>query len=77
MCSACITISPAASKTAAEQSRRSLMFAEWAERIRTAPISSQAEARAPATIWISTGSGDAHGDRAQSHRFSSIEPSGW
>ena len=41
MCSACMTNSPPGSNRAVEQSRRSLMFGEWAERIRTAPISSQ------------------------------------
>ena len=40
MCSAWATIRPAASKIAVEQSRRSLMFAENAERISAAPISS-------------------------------------
>src|SRR5215475_8476464 len=40
MCSACATIRPRSSKSAVEQSRRSLMFAENEERIRTAPISS-------------------------------------
>ena len=40
MCSACAIIRPASSKIAVEQSRRSLMFAENAERMRTAPISS-------------------------------------
>ena len=45
MCSACMTSSPAASKSAVEQSWRSLMLGEWAERISTAPISSQAARR--------------------------------
>ena len=40
MCSACATIRPRSSKSAVEQSRRSLMFAENAERTSTAPISS-------------------------------------
>ena len=40
MCSACAIIRPRSSKSAVEQSRRSLMFAENAERTRTAPISS-------------------------------------
>ena len=70
MCSACMTISPLGSKIAAEQSRRSLMLAEWAERIRAAPISSQV-------------AGECAGrhldpDRvrpAQGHRRSSIAPS--
>ena len=47
MCSACITNSPRASNRAVEQSRRSLMFGEWAERIRTAPISSQIDLSRP------------------------------
>src|SRR3990172_8504905 len=40
MCSAWAIMRPASSKSAVEQSRRSLMFAENAERTRTAPISS-------------------------------------
>src|SRR5262249_53132337 len=56
MCSACITISPAASNSAVEASRRSLMLAECAERISTAPISSQPARSAPATTCSSTGS---------------------
>ena len=40
MCSACATMRPAASKSAVEQSRRSLMFDENAERTSAAPISS-------------------------------------
>ena len=56
MCSACITSSPAASKSAVEQSRRSLMFAECAERISTAPISSQAARSAPTRTWRVIGS---------------------
>ena len=40
MCSACATIRPRASKSAAEQSRRSLMFDEYALRTSTVPISS-------------------------------------
>ena len=44
------------SNSAVEQSRRSLMFGEWAERIRTAPISSQAARRAPARTWSETAS---------------------
>ena len=47
MCSACMTISPAGSNSAVEESRRSLMFAECAARISTAPISSHAARRAP------------------------------
>ena len=50
MCSACATIRPCSSKSAVEQSRRSLMLAEKAERISTAPISSAiARSRAPIT----------------------------
>ena len=56
MCSACITISPRASNSAVEASRRSLMFAECAERISTAPISSQIARSAPVSTWSSTGS---------------------
>jgi hypothetical protein len=40
MCSACAIIRPRSSNSAVEQSRRSLMFAEKEDRIRTAPISS-------------------------------------
>ena len=47
MCSACMTICPSASNSAVEASRRSLMFDECAERISTAPISSQAARSAP------------------------------
>ena len=43
MCSAWATIRPRWSKSAVEQSRRSLMFAENAERTSTAPISSAIE----------------------------------
>ena len=46
MCSACATIRPRASKSAVEQSRRSLMFAENADRTSTAPISSATARRA-------------------------------
>ena len=49
MCSACITISPAASNSAVEASRRSLMLAEWAARTSAAPISSQTARSAPAS----------------------------
>jgi hypothetical protein len=53
MCSACAIIRPRASNSAVEQSRRSLMFAENAERTRTAPISSAiARSRLP-RIWSS------------------------
>ena len=62
MCSACITSSPPASNSAVEQSRRSVMLGEWAERISTAPISSQAARRAPTRTWSETGS------RPLSHR---------
>jgi hypothetical protein len=55
MCSAWVTILPLPSKSAVEQSRRSLMLAENAERMSTAPISS-AIARSPAPMtWSSTG----------------------
>ena len=56
MCSACITICPSASNSAVEASRRSLMLAEWAERISTAPISSQAACSAPLITCSSIGS---------------------
>src|SRR4051794_31565194 len=59
MCSACITIAPAASNSAVEASRRSLMFAEWAERTSTAPISSQAARRPPSITWRVIGSSSA------------------
>src|SRR3954451_1695605 len=59
MCSACMTISPAGSKRAVEQSRRSLMFAECALRTSAAPISSHAALSAPVTTCSSTGSGAA------------------
>ena len=42
MCSACASSSPAAVKSAAEQSARSLMFGLYAARRSTAPISSAA-----------------------------------
>ena len=45
MCSACAIMRPRSSKSAVEQSRRSLMFAEKAERMSTAPISSATERR--------------------------------
>ena len=47
MCSACITISPRASNSAVEASRRSLMLAEWAARTSAAPISSHTARSAP------------------------------
>ena len=54
MCSACVTMRPRSSKSAVEQSRRSLMFAENAERTSAAPISSAiARSEAPIT-WSST-----------------------
>ena len=56
MCSACITSSPPASKSAVEQSWRSLMLAEWAERISVAPISSQAARRPPISTCSVIGS---------------------
>src|SRR5919197_356522 len=56
MCSAWATIFPSASKSAAEQSRRSLMFEEYAPRMRTAPISSATPARALARTERVTGS---------------------
>jgi len=49
MCSACVIIRPCSSNNAVEQSRRSLMFAENAERMSAAPISS-AIARSDAPI---------------------------
>ena len=55
MCSACMTISPLASNRAVEASRRSLMFAECAERTSTAPISSHAARSAPTITWSVTG----------------------
>ena len=56
MCSACMTISPFASNSAVDASRRSLMLAEWAERMSTAPISSHTARSAPVRTWSSTGS---------------------
>jgi hypothetical protein len=44
-------IRPLASNSAVEQSRRSLMFAEKEERIRTAPISSAMERRDAPITW--------------------------
>ena len=55
MCSACVTMPPASSKSAVEQSRRSLMFAENAERTSTAPISSAIARRPLPMTWSSTG----------------------
>ena len=53
MCSACVTMRPRSSKSAVEQSRRSLMFAENAERMSAAPISS-AIARSDAPMTCSS-----------------------
>ena len=53
MCSACAISRPRSSKSAVEQSRRSLMLAEKAERIRTAPISSATARRALPMTWSS------------------------
>ena len=53
MCSAWAIIRPRASKSAVEQSRRSLMFAEKAERTRTAPISSAIERSEAPITWSS------------------------
>src|ERR1044071_7220434 len=46
MCSACATTLPRGSKTAVEQSWRSLMFVEYDDRMSTWPISSAAESSA-------------------------------
>ena len=56
MCSACATIRPRASKSAAEQSRRSLMFEENALRTSTVPISSAIPERAALVTERVTGS---------------------
>ena len=56
MCSACMTNSPSGVKSAAEQSRRSLMFGEWAERMSTAPISSQIDRSRPTRTPSAIGS---------------------
>src|ERR671922_1907380 len=53
MCSACTIMRPRSSKSAVEQSRRSLMFAENEERTRTAPISSAIERSAKPRSWSS------------------------
>ena len=53
MCSACAIIRPRWSKSAVEQSRRSLMFAEKEERTSTAPISSAIERSALPRTWSS------------------------
>ena len=54
MCSAWETICPLGSNSAVEQSRRSLMFAEKAERMSTAPISSAIERSAAPISWSSS-----------------------
>src|SRR3954449_4045588 len=56
MCSACMTIWPAASNRPVEASRRSFTLAEWAERTSTTPISSHAARSAPTITWSVTGS---------------------
>ena len=56
MCSACMSIDPSGMKSAVEQSRRSLMLAECAAWMSTAPISSHAARSAPLTTWRVTGS---------------------
>jgi hypothetical protein len=53
MCSACAIIRPCSSKSAVEQSRRSLMFAEKDERTSTAPISSAIERNELPRTWSS------------------------
>ena len=53
MCSAWTIIRPRSSNSAVEQSRRSLMFAEKAERISAAPISSAIARRLLPMIWSS------------------------
>ena len=53
MCSAWAIIRPRSSKSAVEQSRRSLMFAENAERISAAPISSATPRSALPSTWSS------------------------
>ena len=51
MCSACAIIRPRSSNSAVEQSRRSLMLAEKAERMRTAPISSAIDRSDAPITW--------------------------
>src|SRR4051794_22133122 len=63
MCSACMTIWPSGSNSAVEASRRSLMFAECAERTSTAPISSHAARRPPSITWRVMGSSTLHHHR--------------
>ena len=53
MCSACATMRPFSSKSAVEQSRRSLMFAENADRTSAAPISSATPRSACPRTWSS------------------------
>jgi hypothetical protein len=53
MLSACAIIRPSRSKSAVEQSRRSLMFAENDERTSTASISSATARRALPMTWSS------------------------
>ena len=77
MCSACITISPAASKSAVEQSRRSLMLAEWEARISTAPISSQAACSEPIRTWREIGSRLIRGWRRSSRPDRPRRPIRW
>ena len=64
MCSACVTILPASSKSAVEQSRRSLMFAENAERMSAAPISSAIARSAAPITWSSMSITTSSGARA-------------
>ena len=66
MCSACMTISPAGSNSAVEQSRRSLMLAEWAARTSVAPISSHAARRAPVVTASAIGSSSVIASRSMS-----------
>src|SRR5919201_4274235 len=53
MCSACAIIRPLSSKSAVEQSRRSLMLAEKADLISTAPISSAIDRSELPRTWSS------------------------
>ena len=53
MCSACAIMRPSESKRAVEQSRRSLMLAEKAERTSAAPISSATARKALPMTWSS------------------------
>ena len=63
----------AASNSAVEASRRSLMLAEWAERISTAPISSQIARSAPVSTWSSTGSISHGSSRSQADRAGVVD----